>query len=427
MIDVGSSSVGGAYVHYRTGQLPVVYYSTRVIMQAREGEDRETGMLRTLDEVTNLLVCTGAPTVHREIGNAHADSILVSIAAPWQETRVRVETIQAMRPFTFTKKLLNETVTKSAQISEDRLSSGDSVIATILNGYEIPNPFGKQVKRAELVILSSTLLKSVTERVEKSLRKAFHTRDVTFTGFAPVSYRVFRDLYAHENDYLILDIRGERTDLAFIQRGLLRDVDSIPHGTRELLSIGRAASDLLNEHEARQDQGLGASYLNPSRNIRFGARVQASEEDWMKNLSGLLKEFATRHPLPRTLFLLADDDVRGFLVRTLDTPTIHTLWLSDEPLRIVPVTPAQFAPYVRTHGMMVPDIFIDLLALYQMKSAQPVENEPELPQKPVKLTKKQKKAIKQQEKEAARAARPTVGDMVSSAPVGTEEEPDFSM
>ena len=186
IIDVGSASVGGAYVHYRTGQLPVIYYSTRIIMAPREGETPEVSMLRTLDEVTALLVKEGAPAVHREIGNAHAEGILVSIAAPWQETRVREETIQAVRPFVFTKKLLNDTVSKSAKVPEDRISSGDSVIATILNGYEIPNPFGKQVKRAELVILSSTLLKSVTESIEKCLRKAFHSHEVTFTGFAPV-------------------------------------------------------------------------------------------------------------------------------------------------------------------------------------------------------------------------------------------------
>ncbi len=100
---------------------------------------------------------------------------------------MRVETLQAVRPFTFTKKLLNDTVEKSAHVPEDRIDSGEAVIATILNGYEIPNPFGKQVKRVELVILSSTLLKSVTESVEKTLRKAFHTHEVSFTGFAPVS------------------------------------------------------------------------------------------------------------------------------------------------------------------------------------------------------------------------------------------------
>lgn len=433
LIDVGSASVGGAYVHFKSGELPTIIYNARINLDAREGESLEAGVLRTLQELTALLVREGAPAVHRELGNAHAEKIVVSIAAPWQETRVRSETIQAVRPFAFTKKLLNETVAKSAHIPEDRIDSGESVIATILNGYEIPNPFGKVVKRVELVILSSTLLKSVTEQVEKTLSAAFHTHEISFTGFAPVSYRVFRDLYPHENDYLILDIRGERSDLAFIQRGLLRDVGSIPHGTRGLLAIGRTASDLVPPNALPQDPGLGASYLNPNRNAAFGTRVQAAEEEWIKGLSDLLKDFATRHALPRTLFLLADDDVRGFLVRTLDTQALHTLWLSDEPLRIVPVTHAQFVPYVRTQGMANGDIFLDLLALYQTKSTQPVENEPDAPPKPKKLTGKEKKELKRKEKEMAKQAkeaaasgRPTVGDMVT--PTSPEdEEPDFSM
>ncbi|KND50915.1 MAG: hypothetical protein AB202_00720 [Parcubacteria bacterium C7867-007] len=427
MIDVGSSSVGGAYVCYESGQLPIIYYSTRINMEPRPNETHEDLMLRTLEEVTNRLVKKGAPEVRREVGNAHADGTLVSIAAPWQETRVRTETIQSVRPFVFTKKLLNDTVRKSANVQEGWVDSGDSVIATILNGYEIPNPFGKSVKRAELVVLSSTLQKEVMESIERVMRKAFHSHDVTFTGFAPVWYRIFREMYQHENDYLILDIRGARSDLAFIQRGLLRDVGSIPHGTRALLSIGQAASDLIPTTVIPQGSGLGASYLNRNRNVQFGARVQEAEEEWIECLATLLKEFAGRQALPRTMFLLADDDVRGFLVRALDTPAIHTMWLSDEPLRIVPITPAQFTPYVRTFGTNVADIFIDLLALYHTKSTPTVENEPEILPPPVKLTKEQRKALKEQEKEAAKAARPTMGDMVSSAAVGVEGEPDFSM
>lgn len=423
LIDIGSASVGGAYAHFAKGN-PTIYYTARTPIQKRVGESIDDSMHRALTETAELLVREGAPTVRREVGSAHADSILVSVAAPWQETRVRTETLQAVRPFQFTKNLLNETVAKSAHVPEDRLDTGQSVIATILNGYEIPNPFGKQVKRVELVILSSTIAKSATDMIETVLRKAFHSHPITFTGFAPASYQVFRDLYPHEHDYLILDISGEGSDLAFVQRGLLLDVGSIPHGTHALLSLGRAATDeAIQQKESELDRGLGASYLSPGRNARFGARVQAAEEEWMKNLSGILKDFATRHALPRTLFLLADDDVRGFLMRTLDNPSLHTIWLSDEPLRIVPVTPAQFAPYVRIHGATTSDIFMSLLALFHAKKIKPlgVDTEADLMPAPKERPKKEERAVE-------RPANPSIpmSAMVSPSKVD-EEEPDFSM
>lgn len=418
LIDIGSASVGGAYAHFTKGH-PTIYYTARVPIQRRKDETVDDGMLRALTEVTDLLVREGAPAVHREVGSAHADGILISIASPWQETKVRTETLQSVRPFLFTKTLLADTVAKSAQVAEDRIDSGQSVIATILNGYEIPNPFGKHVKRVELVILSSTILKSATEAIEAVLRKAFHTHTMTFTGFAPASYQVFRDLYPHERDYLLLDISGEGSDLAFVQRGLLLDVGSIPHGTHALLSLGHAATDEAIQHkESELDRGLGASYLDPSRNARFGARVQAAEAEWMSGLSNLLKDFATRHALPRTLFLLADDDVRGFLMRTLDTEVLHTLWLSDEPLRIVPVTPAQFAPYVRIHGAATGDIFLSLLALFHAKKIRPLEREPETVPEP--------KKVKEERTEKPKEESIPMKAMVSNSNVD-EEEPDFSM
>ncbi len=56
LIDVGSASVGGAYVHFKTGQLPTIHYDVRINTDAREGEDQQASMLRTLQEVTELLV-----------------------------------------------------------------------------------------------------------------------------------------------------------------------------------------------------------------------------------------------------------------------------------------------------------------------------------------------------------------------------------
>jgi hypothetical protein len=429
LIDIGSASVGGAYAHFGTGK-PIIYYATRIVIEQREEETVEACMIRTLHDLTDLLVREGAPAVRREVGSAHADGILVSVGAPWQEMRVRTESIQSIRPFQFTKKLLTDLVAKNAHVPEDRIDSGESVIATILNGYEIPNPFGKQVKRAELVILSSTLLKSITHDIETALRKAFHTHQITFTGFAPASYQVFRDLYPHEHDYLLLDIRGVRSDLAYVQRGLLLDVGSVPLGTHKLLAIGRSAVDdtIMPEALAAVDRGLGASYLNAERNARFSARVEEAEEEWVGCLSTLLRDFATRHALPRTLFLLADDDVRGFLMRAIDTPSIHALWLSDEPLRIVPVTHAQFTSYITINGDSVGDIFIDLLALFHAKQIRPLTPDPE--PTPAKISKKDLKKQAKDAKAAAAAAPKEPGiplsAMVSSAPV-EEGEADFSM
>lgn len=370
-IDIGSSSVGGAFAVFEKGKPPTMYYTVRLPIDTREGESIDNAMLRTLQDVHTYLIRDGAPLVHRELGSAHIDEVLVSVAAPWQETRVKTETIAPGKPFIFTKAMLSDVVS-AIEVPEDRISSGESVIATILNGYETNQPYDKEITRIDLVILSSTLQKDVTEAIRKSIRSSFHTRAITMTSFAPVAYAVLRDMYPHERDFLVLDVTGEGTDVAFVKRGLLIDVGTLSQGVNSLLDSGRRAGlrTVAEEKETAKIPMHQPGYINQNRNARFGLRAESAEKEWIETLSSVLREFAGRHALPRTLFLLADEEVRAYLKRALDNGTLHSLWLSDSPLGIIPISPPQFTPYLQTRGLAEGDIFLSILALFYKKQSE---------------------------------------------------------
>ncbi|CAN5769033.1 hypothetical protein BH11PAT2_BH11PAT2_09620 [soil metagenome] len=369
LIDIGSSSVAGAYVHYAENELPTIYYTIRIPIERGEGEDAKTAMLRTLTAMGTELIEKGAPALRRETGSGSVDSVLVSVSAPWQETKVRTETIHPDKPFVFTKRMMSEIVSSSANLAPGRVSTGESVIATILNGYEIPNPLGKRATRAEVVILSSTLESSITDEIRTRVRKWYHTHDITFVAFAPVTYAVLRDLYPHENDFLILDVSGEGTDLAFVKAGLLVDVGTLPQGIHQLLDATRGAERMTIDEESGNVRipSEQPGYISPDRNARFRVRTEIVKKEWITGLTDLFKQFAQNHALPRTLFLLAEPTARDYLRNTLDTDSLHSLWLSDEPLSLISVLPEHFSPYVRARGTAESDIFLSVLALYQAK------------------------------------------------------------
>ena len=370
LIDIGSSSIGGSYTVFEDGKPPTMYFNIRLPIDTREGESIDTAMLRTLEDVHSYLIRDGAPSVRREIGSGHIDHVLVSVAAPWQETKVKTQTISPGKPFTFTQNMVSDIVS-GIEIPKDKVGSGESIIATILNGYETNQPFDKVVTRVDLVILSSTLVKEVTEKIKKSIRASYHTSEITFTAFAPVSYAVLRDLYPHEKDFLVVDVSGEGTDVAFVKRGLLIDVGSLRQGINALLDSGRRAGlrSLAEEKQTARMPMTQPGYIHPERNTAFGVQAESAEREWLQTMSALLRAFANRHALPRTLFLLADDEVRSYLKRTLNSGALHTLWLSDSPLSIIPITPAQFLPYVQTRGLAQGDIFLSILALYYRKQS----------------------------------------------------------
>lgn len=358
LIDIGSASVGGAYVYFADGTKPIIYYTTRVDIEQREGEDIRESMLRSLAFLEKLLIEIGAPALHRETGSGHIESVLVSVAAPWQETTVTTKHIQRTKPFTFTHSLLAEVSADATRPAPGRIESGRSVIATMLNGYETSNPFGKHVKRADIILLSSTLEKEVAESIEQSLRRAFHTHEITLTAFAPAAYAVFRDLYPHQKDFVVLDVSGAATDAAFVKRGCLTGVRSIPHGLR----------DLTQTVSGKTEQLAGSSaLLDPARNSELGKQADEAQRTWLKSLREMIGGFAADRALPRMVFLLVDDNARDYLKRILEQSDLRTLWLSDDPMNIVSVTPAHLAANVKTRGMGEGDLFLAILALYHRK------------------------------------------------------------
>jgi len=366
LVDIGSASVGGAYAYYAHGAQPVIYYTVRIPVAPRPQESVTDSMLRTLAEVERRLIEEGAPALHREIGSGHVSSVLVSVGAPWQDTIIEHRSIQETRPFTFTQAVLAHATADIAGAGEGRIESGRTVIATMLNGYETSNPFGKKAKRADLVVLASTLEKEAAKAILTSLRRAFHSHNVSLTAFAPAAYAVFRDLYPHQKDFIVLDVSGAATDAAFVKRGLLAGVHSVPHGLHELLAGGMQAAE-----DSAKMPSLGM--IDPLRNAAFDTRSSELEKTWLLSLREIFTEFAGRQALPRMLFVLADEGARGFLKRILERSELRSLWLSDDPLSIVPITPAHLAPYVKTRGIAEGDLFLALLVLYFGKNAASID------------------------------------------------------
>jgi len=361
LIDIGSASVGGAFVHLEAFSPPTIYYTARVPIELRDGETCHEGMLRALSVLSQTLISHGAPILRETTGSARVDSVLASVSAPWQQTKVLVASKEEANPFTFTHGLMDELVGKCEVPDSGKGRCHNSIIATILNGYDVADPFGKKVKRADLVILSSMLEEKVSSDIERSLRKHFHAHDVSLTAFAPLSYAVVRDMFPHEKDYLIIDVEGEATDLAFVKRGLLADVASVPQGTNALLSA------ISRSHTTITEGTTGV--IDPNRNVKFADLVSRIEEQWLKGLEGALKDFSSRHALPRTVFLLSEEESRGFLERVIDNNALHSLWLSDEPLSVVSLTPSHLAQYVKTRGAAEGDVFLAMMALYSDKTA----------------------------------------------------------
>ncbi len=321
LIDISADSVGGAYVICAPGARPRVISALRLSLDTRRNEPHESAMLRTLAGLGDALVRAGAPALLRATGSGAVREALVSVGAPWGMTAVRIERFEDKTPFTFTRKLVGRAMKKAGRTVFGMALVDESVVGTILNGYETRSPYGKQARRADVVIMASFVRRVVAERLSTALRGFFPAERIAFIAGNSARYQAVRSAFPHERDALILDVSEARIALTLVRQGLIVAV-SETSGTGE----------------------GGSAWLGEVRRAFAG--------------------FAERYPLPRAMFLIARESDAGTLARTLAAADMSPLWLSDNPPVVVPVLARHLAALVEQSSGDAPDLALSSLALY---------------------------------------------------------------
>lgn len=320
-INVGAGSVAGAFAHYPEQSQPLLAYARRVPIEVRSDEPHERAMFRALEILGQALISEGAPALARVAGSGSVASVVVAVDAPWQETAVRTERFEGEQPFTFTKKLIDEAMLKVGTLANGKILCDESIIGTMLNGYETKNPFGKKAKRASVIVLASSIDHKVAEGIRTGVGRLFHTKEVRLISGSSLRYQAIRMAFPHEENALILDATGPLVALSLIRNGLLVSVLETPDG-----AVGGA--------------------------------------EWAGEVTTGLSELAKQFPLPRTIFLLVRDADLGNAEQSLAEANLGSLWLSDIPPKIVAVQGSHLTTFVKQASAFPADLSILLMALY---------------------------------------------------------------
>jgi len=321
LIDVGANGIAGAYVRYEEGESPTVLYTRYVPVELRVSESREQSMLRALTVLGTTLIKEGAPTLARATGSGRADIILVSIDAPWQDTSVRTELFESKEPFIFTKNLVTKRLEETNVAPGEKMIVDESIIDTILNGYETRSPYGKEVSRASVVVLTSLIERNVVNSIVTELRGLFHTTRILPIAGSSVRYQAMRLVFPHEEDAIILDATGgSLVSVALVRKGLF--------------------------------------------SILVQIQAPGERRDWLESVRRELGEISKSFSLPRTIFLLAREPEIFSLRQNLETANFSPIWLSDNPPKIVSVLKNHLRGSLKHLAKDPTDIILLLMALY---------------------------------------------------------------
>ena len=339
LMHIGSSSVTGCLVDVEEKKSTLVASITSDIAvladltQSQFEREMEHALRRTLNSISDLKL-------------SPPNRCSVYLASPWYASQVRVA--KASRPTTFvvSQSVLDDMVTREIKAFEDEEMAQHKgthnalraiekqTLQVTLNGYPNASPIGVSVKELALSVFISVAPEHMLARIEEILTHTYH-KSVSFATSLSATFLVVRDFFPHQEEYLLMDIGGEVTDISLVRENTLVQSVSFPFGRNYILrKLARGLGRSLDE-AAVFCMLYAEDKVEASMKASCDKILGEAKNRYLEAFQNALYSLSSEISVPDTLMLSSGADVSEWFTQIITHEDFHQYALSGKELKVV--------------------------------------------------------------------------------------------
>lgn len=341
VFNIRSSSVDGALFEVQSSGIPKIIFSVREPIKIEPEIDVNNFLLLTINSLEIV--------AHKifQAGLGAPSRIFCVLSSPWYVFQTRIINFKKNTPFIFTSKLADELVRKEVKLFEEEhtLKYGDSNkrvrvlelknIKTMLNGYEISEPLNKKTKELEMNIFISISGEQVFKKIEDTISKYFHLKQIKFSSFMLSFFTVVRDMYPTQENFLLVDVGGEVTDISMVKKNTLRESMSFPLGRNFLirgvaLDLGCTLSEADSLISLFKD-----GHAEESIAKKLFLILNKLRAEWLNKFQESLANLSKDISIPSTIYIAIDKDLVDFFSEIIKTEQFSQYTLTESKFEVI--------------------------------------------------------------------------------------------
>ena len=335
VFDIGSDSVAGSWIRLDGNSRPTILVTRRVTLDIYEtitAEQLLFGVKNALRQVITQLSpqYQGSP-----------EKIFVFVASPWYAAQVRTISYMKRHPFIFSQRFADELVLREyekfsegkhrewKQLGTGHVPLEHKIVHVELNGYTFADPIGKKTERVELTSFMSMMPQDVRDALERIIQGSFHV-DVEFHTATFASFFALAHHHHVPAHHVILDIRGETSDLVIVRDGCPHEVVSLPFGDH---TIVRSFAENMHQKPTHMQELLSMyvnNHLDDTQRAQIENHMKRSLDHVEKLLYKALSHVAERGLLPKDVYVYMNPEYQAWYVQILDDHRFSTLVSSEK-------------------------------------------------------------------------------------------------
>jgi cell division ATPase FtsA len=371
VVEIGSGSVLVSIIRSdATKTIPEVIWSKREYAVKRKDSNTAINAKAVITALMNavlLLESEGRGSLEQQYPKSKIEHLQVSMTAPWSYTITKVIGYNQTESFEITEALLGSLIEAAQkkiteELKENELASelGLAIMTRATtdiqaNDYKISNAVGKTATNLTLTQVSAVAQTYVTDAIEELHSKIFAKAKLERFSFMLMFHCIIRELYNDLNEYCLIDITYEATEIGVVRGGILRYCTHAPIG---ISTLARTIAQILNIPLEEAHAFLKEPYHThamESLSEDKRAEVLVIFDEYQQNIAKLFKETGDKLTIPKILFMHGGHQVEDFFsvqilaaakiatnlshaVHSVTTELLTTNYNADEKKRLLTIS-----------------------------------------------------------------------------------------
>jgi len=182
----------------------------------------------------------------------------------------------------------------------------------------------------------------ILKNIEDSIKKYFHFDRIKFSSFAMASFAVMRDTFPTQDNFLLVDVGGEVTDISIIKKNVLEGSVSYPLGIN-FLSRRTSSERGLSLDEASSLISLyNSGHAEASVDKKMSVIITKLRQEWLTKFQDALANLSNDISIPATVYLAVEGGFADFFSATIKTEQLNQYSLTESKFEIFTLSPELF-------------------------------------------------------------------------------------
>ena len=343
IFDIGSSVISGGLFLMQKSGVPKIIFTVRENINIPTTIDANKFLLLTLQ---SLKVVT--EKIHNA-GLGAPDKIFCVLSSPWYLSQTRFIDLEKNTEFIFTPQLADDLVKNEVSlfkaergptfgITRDRDRTIElKNIKIYLNGYETAKPLKQRAKTLEMIIFISISPEDVLDRIEKTISKFFHPKELKFVSSSLALFVTVRDLFNNQDNFLLVDIGGDLTNISMTKKDILRESISFPSGINFFIR-GLSKGMRCSLSEAQSFLSLyrdGHASLDVAKKIE--TIVDGLKTEWLHKFQESLANLSNDISVPANIYMFVEQEWASFFSELIKKEQFNQYTLAEDKFKITPL------------------------------------------------------------------------------------------